>query len=862
MQGLMVIFLTGKRKIKENLPLTPAKMRAVKENTHPAVAWPLYSEKELTFKAYCASMFQNYLTIAIRSVRKNRIFSLINVFGLAIGLACCILISLYVWDELHYDTYAANAGQVYRVEIHYAVNNGMETYPNVDIAVGEGIAGAFPQVRGYTRLLPDPPDYWGYGERRYKEEKMGYADANFLSFFSLPLAEGDAATALTEPNSIVIDRTLAKKYFGDEDALGKFLNPGTRPFKVTGVMEDMPDNSHFHFHGVISMSTLHQTANTWNNAIDYTYLLLNKGADAKKIEAGLTRMVAKYVVPETAHDLSISLADAQKTVNTFHFVLQPLRDIHFYGNSNSELEHNGNIEYVYIFSALAIFILVLACVNFTNLSTAIAARRGKEVGIRKVMGSLKRQLVSQFLAEAFLLTFLALLLAMGLVVVLLPYFNQLAGKHFSWRLLFDYQALAVLLFLWLITGVCAGGYPAFHLSSFNVIRVLKGVSLTSGSNGVSLRSGLVVFQFFVSMTLIIATLVIYRQLHFMQDRKLGYDKDQVVCVRDTYMLGDRDSRQAFRQQLMQDSRVVNASLGMDVPARDDRGSYLIYPKDQRTNGNEATITTGLFYIDDYYIPTLGMKIIRGRNFSPDFRSDSAGVIINEAAVRELGWSHIDPVGKMIVGGNNDEYKVVGVVADFNYVSLKQKIAPLMLLLGPGQGSGMIIKVNAHDMAAFLKDLEQRWKALNPGAPFSYYFLDERFATLYAGEQRTARLFSLFAILSILIACLGLFGLTAFTTEQRAKEIGIRKVLGASVQQVVLLVAGEFLALIGLAFLLAVPFAWWAMHAWLRDFAYREPIAAWVFVLAGFMITLIALVTVSSRAIGAALANPIKALRSE
>jgi putative ABC transport system permease protein len=654
----------------------------------------------------------------------------------------------------------------------------------------------------------------------------------------------------------VINRTLARKYFGNEEALGKSIETRVGPFKVTGVMEDIPRNSHFHFDGMISLSTLRHTGHTWSNAVYYTYVQLDKGADPRKIEAGMPRLVAKYVVPEVQHDENISLADAEKSVSTFLFKLQPLRAIHLYGNSNAELERNGDIHYVYIFSALALFILMLACVNFTNLSTAIATKRGKEVGIRKVMGSLKRRLVIQFLAEALLMTLLALVVAVGLVAA--------AGRYFSFVSLVDYRSLGVLAVLWLVTGFCAGIYPAFFLSSFNVIRVLKGVVFSSKGSGIPLRRGLVVFQFWVSISLMIATLIVYRQLHYMQDVKLGYDKDQIVCLPDTYTPVGLDTRFALRQKLMQDSRVVDVSLGSDVPAREDPGGGLIYPKDKQSIGNEAMITVGIFNVDYDYIPTLGMRITRGRNFSREFGLDTTGqnAIINEAAVRALGWSHTDPIGRVVVASDNSEFKVVGVVADYNYVSLKREITPMMLLFYRGPGTGMILKVNTHDMAAFLKDLEQRWKVLNPGAPFSYFFLDERLDKQYAGEQRTAQLFGLFAGLSIVIACLGLFGLAAFATEQRAKEIGIRKVLGASVRQVLVLVAKEFLLLVGLSFLLAAPFTWWVMHVWLRDFAYRAPVAVWVFVLAGGVTAVIALITVSSRAMRAALANPVEALRSE
>ena len=808
-------------------------------------------------------MLLNYITTSLRYLRKNKTFSLLNILGLALGLACCMLIALFVFDELSYDSYPAHAADTYRVEIHLLGGNGMSTYSNVDVAVGEGMQKAFSSVKDYVRLLPAGPEYWNSGDRHFKESKMGYADANFFSFFSLPLVDGNVATALTEPNSIVISRSLAKKYFGEAPAVGKQIMDGGFPFKVTGVMEEMPDNSHFHFDAVISMATLHPTGHTWSNARYYTYLQLDKGADPGKIEAGMPKLVEKYVVPEVQHDENVSLAEARKSINSFLFVLQPLRNIHFRGVSSSELEHNGDIQYVYIFSALAVFILVLACVNFINLSTAIASKRGKEVGIRKVMGSLKSQLVSQFLVEAILLSFFALLVAIGLVILLLPYFNQLAGKHFTLGGLLHWRTIGILLALGLVTGICAGCYPALSSASFNAIRSLKGALLSpSRGKGVSLRSGLVVFQFFISTSLIIGTLIAYRQLQYMQGQKLGYDKEQLVFVEDVNMLGDRDARVAFRQQVIRDSRVVNASIGSQIPGNEQMGGALLYPKEKQAAGNDAIIPAGVYIIDYDYIPTLGMKVVKGRNFSRDFPTDSAGVIINQSAVRELGWSRVDPIGRTVVGSNNDEYKVVGVVADFNYVSLKHKIEPLMMMHARGPGGGLIIKAKTRDMAGFLKDLERQWKTLKPGTPFSYYFPDEAFARLYAGERRTARLFQLFALLAILIASLGLFGLAAFTTEQRAKEIGIRKVLGASVQQVLLLVAKEFLVVVGIAFVLAVPAAWWAMHAWLQDFAYRAPVEGWIFLLAGFTTVLIALVTVGSRALGAALANPIKALRSE
>ena len=480
------------------------------------------------------------------------------------------------------------------------------------------IATTFPEISAYTRFFPAGKIYLTVGTRQFMEEKVGFADPGFFSFFSLPLTEGNAATALNDPNSIVISTDIAKKYFGDAEAIGKIIGTGDGTLKVTGVMEPMPANSHFHFDMVISMSSLHRTGHTWSNTGYYTYLLLNKGTDPKKIEAGMPKLVAKYVVPEVQHDMAVSLAEAQKSVNTFLFILQPLRNIHLHAESKYELEHSGDIQYVYIFSALAVFILVLACVNFTNLSTAIATKRGKEVGIRKVLGSLKSQLIGQFLTEAILLTFLALLLAIGLTLLLLPWFNALSGKHFSYRSLLDYRALGVLLLLGLLTGVCAGCYPAFFLSAVNAIKTLKGALLPAKSKGISLRSGLVVFQFLVSTSLIIATLIVYRQLHYMQDQKLGYDKDAVVFVQDTNLLGDQDALHAFRQQLAQDPRVVNASLGNNIPGSEDHGGTLIYPKDKQTNGSDMTIPSNIVFYRLRLYPDPGNEDRSGKKFFPRF----------------------------------------------------------------------------------------------------------------------------------------------------------------------------------------------------------------------------------------------------
>jgi putative ABC transport system permease protein len=802
-------------------------------------------------------MFKNYFKTAFRNLKKKKVFSFINIFGLAIGLTCFMFIAVFVYNELSYDKYPADAKNIYRVILSVTGNGDAAAYPMVDVAVGKGMKAAFPEIKASVRMS-SASDFVKYNDKQFKEEHLAFADSNFLQMFSIPLISGNNKYALVQPNSIVISKAFAKKYFGDVEPVGKSLQIGTQNtlYKVSGVFDKVPDNSHFHFDAFISLSTMHFTHETWSNVGFYTYLLLNKNTDPKKLQAKFPQLVAKYVVPEVQHDMGVSLAEAQKSVNTFVFSLQPLTDIHLYSHTKYELEPNGDVQYVYIFSALAIFILLLACINFTNLSTASAVKRAREVGIRKVMGSVKKQLIFQFLTESVLLTFLSMLCAYALIFLLLPSFNELAGKNISYSFFLSYQSIAIMFVLSFFVGILAGIYPAFFLSSFNTIKVLKGSS-SKGAQKKSLQSSLIVFQFFVSIALIIATIIVYQQLHYMQNKKLGYDKEQVLILPDARILGkDQD---AFKQQLLQDNRVVSATIARSFPGSKFMDGTEIYPRNE--NGNGTEIHANIYHVDYDYLKTLSIQILQGRYFSKDFPTDSAGVVINEAAVRQLGWSKINPIGKTIVRSGQHEFKVIGVVHDFNYASVKQEIAPLMMLLGGNYG-GLIVKIKTTDVKGFLDDLKKQWDEFNPAGPLEYNFLDENFAKLYAGEQRTQQIFSAFAILAIIIAGLGLFGLSAFIIEQRSKEIGIRKVLGASVQNVLLLVSKEFLLLVMIAFIISIPVTWWAMHVWLQDFAYRININVWVFAAAGIAAILIALITISFQAIKAAIANPVKSLRME
>jgi len=804
-------------------------------------------------------MIRNYIKSAWRSLKSNRVFSFINVFGLSVGLTCCMFIGAYLYSELTYDTYPVNAKQIYRIGVRTVSNGGNTDFPSTDVAVGQGVKNAFPEVLDYTRLSNQRPLFIKYQGRQFKEEKLMQADPNFFDMFSIPLLEGNSKTALVEPNSVVITREIEKKYFGDAPGLNKLLSDGHRLYKVTGVIDKVPDNSHFHGDMFMSMVTeVPPTApQTWSNVGVFTYLLLNKGADPKKLEARFPQLVAEHVVPEIQHDMGVSLAEAQKSVNTFLFYLMPLTDIHLHSATKYEMEPNGDIHYIYIFGALALFILILACIN---LATASSARRSKEIGIRKVLGSEKDRLVWQFLTESVMLTLLALVLALATVYLLLPYFNNLAAKHIAMSFFLDYRVIAMEVGLALLVGIIAGIYPAFFLSSFKILSVLKGNGTLQSSSRSSLRSSLIVLQFAISTSLIIATFIVYQQLHYMQNTKLGYNKEQVLVLHDTYALNN--NIEPFKQELLNKSNVVNATISSNVPGSGNFNGTEVYAKDIADKGSRSEIQIAIFNIDNTYISTLGMQLLKGRNFYPGNQdADTSAVIINETAVQSLGWGNEDPIGKEIVRSGNKHYTVVGLVKDFHFTSAKQKIGPLMMLPRHNNGS-IMVKLKAANAQSLIAEIKKQWETYNTGIPFSYSFLDEQFAKMYSAEEHFGEIFTTFSVIAVIIACLGLFGLAAFMIRQRVKEIGIRKVLGASAEGITFMLTKEFLKLVLIAAVIAFPVTWFAMGKWLQSFAYRMNIQWWIFLAAAAIAMFIAFVTISFQSIKAAIANPVKSLRSE
>lgn len=802
-------------------------------------------------------MIKNYFKIAWRNLMKNKTFSFINIFGLAVGFTCCLLISGFLYDELSYDKSPADAADIYRVELNFG---NKDFYSAVDNGVGQGMKNVYPEITGFTRASKWGNVFVKYGTSQFKETSLAFADSNFLEFFSIPLAKGDVHSALKEPGNVVISDEMAKKYFGNEDPVGKTLVINNDPkilYKVTGVTAKNIPNLHFKFDFYVNFPF--RGPQTWSNIGVYTYLKLRHGTDPRKLESRFPELVAKYVVPEVQHDMGVSLAEAQKSVNNFIFYLKPIEKIHLYSANKDELQPNGSIRYVYIFAALALFILLLAAVNFTNLSTATSIRRSKEVGIRKVMGSEKKQLMAQFLSESVLLALLSFFVSLLFVYLLLPYFNNLAGKHVLFSSFISYKAIIPELMLVAVTGFFAGIYPAFFLSSFSIISILKGKNKVSSQGNKSLRSGLVVFQFAVSISLIICTIVVYRQLHFMQNKELGFDKSQVLIINDTYLLGN--DQQAFKDQLLQNSMVESASLSRDVPiAAPWVDGTQAYAPNEKNPGSHDEIHINKYHVDYDYIKTLGIQLINGRNFSDSYPSDSAAVVVNETAVKDFQIKG-DPLGKKIICSGQAEYTIIGVVKDFHYMPIKEKIAPLVMMLGNNMG-GIMVRVKARDIKPLIAGMKSQWESYHASGPFAYNFADDKFAAVYASEERTGKIFSFFALLSVIIASLGLFGLSAFSTAQRTKEIGVRKVLGANISQIVMMLSKEFLIMVLIAFVIAIPVTWVAMHQWLEDFAYRVNINWSTFIVSGILALLVAFATVSFQALKAALANPVKSLRTE
>jgi putative ABC transport system permease protein len=807
-------------------------------------------------------MLKNHLKITLRNLRNYKAYSLINIIGLAVGIACCVAIMLFVRDELSYDRFNEFADRIYRPTLHGRINGHDLNGTGSPVAMGPAVYHDLPDVAAYTRLAKSDPTVVRYENKTFVEERFFAADSTIFDVFTFPFLMGNPKTALTQPNTVVVTESMAHKYFGNENPIGKILNTGKHDnFVVTGVIKDIPQNSHLHPDFMASLTTLPDSRNpTWLSNNYYTYLLLRKGVNPVDFQKKLNEEVAKYASPQLKAVAGISLEQFRAAGNDYGFVLQPLTSIHLNSHLDGEIEPNGDITYVYIFSAIAIAILLIACINFVNLATARSEKRAKEVGVRKTLGSTRSYLVGQFMSESILMSILAVVLAVGIVELLLPFFNQIANKALSLNLFSDPSSIPVLVCLAIVVGVIAGSYPAFYLSSFHPIDVLKSEVRKGGRKSI-LRSGLVIFQFAISIALFVGTFIIFAQLRYVQTRDLGFDKEETIVVNRTNDLSNQ--LQSFEDELRTNRGIASLSNSNGIPGNQDGDNAA------RLEGAPESQYEDIqqMFCDFGFAETYKFGIADGRFFSKDHPSDSAAVVVNEEVEKSFNTKNI--VGKYLVypgpRGIEQKYQIVGVVRNFNYKSLHEPIRPLAIRLFPARGfvgQFVTVRLAPGDHLSTISFIEKIWKKYAGDEEFSWNFLDDSLQKLYAADQRTNEIAGAFSVLAIFIASLGLLGLAAFVTEQRTKEIGIRKVLGASVAEIVALLSKEFVKWVLIANVVAWPLAYYVMNNWLKNFAYRTDMSIWIFAVSGILALLIALLTVSSHAIKAATANPVEALRYE
>jgi putative ABC transport system permease protein len=804
-------------------------------------------------------MFKNYFKVAWRNLSRQKIYASIKIGGFALGVAACLLIALFIGDELNYDRHFSGGDRIYRVIIAYK-GFGKDVYLPAPFA--NALKEDFPEVEQVGRV--NRSELFGAGSNEIRragqnmntyEEGFAYADQGLLDLLNLPMVYGSRAHALDEPNTVVISKDKADKYFPNEDPVGKTLiinNNLSKPYRIGGVI-NFPEKSHFQYDFLLTLKGVEFWPGeqyAWGASNYHTYVKLRPGTNVAAFEAKLTGITEKYIIPQA---LQAGYKDAEKFQERFSYELQPLSDIYLKSDGiHDDLSH-GDIRFVWLFGIIAVFILVIASINFINLSTARAANRAKEVGLRKTVGSNKADLVGQFLTESVLCSALSFVLGIILAEALLPYFNMLSAKSLATPWAAWWWLVPSLVISSVVIGILAGLYPSFYLSSFQPISVLKG-SLSRGSKRSTLRSALVIFQFTISIILIIGTLIIYRQVGYILNKKLGFDKEQVLLLHGANTMGDQVV--PFKNELLKLSDVQSVSIGDYLPIagtkRDGNGFW----KEGKRNSDPVG---GQFWqVDHDYIHTMGMNIVQGRNFSLDMPTDSKAVIINQTLAKELGLA--EPIGKRIQNGGAT-LTVIGIVEDFHYETLKQEIGAICLVLGSSPNI-VSVKVHTSDMSRTLRSVTGVWNGFSPNQPIRYAFLDESFAGMYADVQRMGHIFSTFALLAIIIACLGLFALSSFMIVQRTKEIGVRKVLGASISNVVFILSKNFLMLVVVSNVIAWPVAYYFMNKWLQDFAYRIHISWWMFILAGGLALIISLLTVSWQAIRVATVNPVESMRYE
>ena len=800
-------------------------------------------------------MFKNYLLIAYRNLIRQKTYSVINISGLAIGFAAFILIVLHVIHEFSFDKFHEKADDIYRVCINGRISGDVFNVAVCASPTGEAMVRDMPEVLKSVRINKfSQTVFFSTENDRFYEEGMIFADSTFFDVFTFEMLQGNPETALDEPNSIVLTEKIAKKHFPDKNPIGKTIKMNDKEtFIITGIIKDVPGNSHFTFNMVSSYSTFlkmygNQGNKDWGSLNVHTYVLLAPGTDSRQVEAKFPEFLKKNM-GELSEMPSIK----------FEPYLQPMKIIHLHSNLMAELESNSDINYVYAFLAVAVFILLIACINFMNLSTARSIKRAKEVGLRKVVGADRRQLIFQFIGESLILSFIGLIVGLILVEIALPTFNQMLDKEFGISLFQHWYEFLFLLSLVIVVGVIAGSYPAFYLSAFQPVKVLKG-SLRNKSKKSSVRNVLVVVQFSISVFLIICTGFIYSQMTYIRNKKLGFDKEQLVVIP---LRGDRmqDNANAIKNELKNLSCIANVSMSQFVPGRDMNGTgYIPEGMDEKA---PWIIFTNV--VDYDYVKTMGMEIVKGRDFSSEFSTDSSAILINETLMKKLGWE--DPLNKKITGFHFDsifDLHIVGVVKDFHFRSLHDAIEPNLMYIGSQNNSYLNVRLQSGNIAENIEAIQKKWEETESSFPFDYFLLDKDLDNLYKAELRIGELFLAFTFIAILIACLGLFGLASYNAEQRTREIGIRKALGSSVEQIVVMMSKQFTLWIVLANIFAWPIAYYFIDRWLGNFAYSiKIIDKWyIFFIAGIATLIIAILTVLYQSVKAAITNPVQAIKYE
>lgn len=790
-------------------------------------------------------MIKNLIKTALRNLYKDFGYSSLNILGLTIGITSALFLIIYVADEVSYDRYNEKANRIYRVSSHINEPDDEFTWIVAQIPFGPQVVKDYPEVQSFVRFIPFQRTLFKYADKEFNEDEFYYADTTVFDIFTYKFIKGNPKAALLEPNKIVLTEKIANKYFGNTDPIGKSLISGDKSYEVTGVIKDIPTHSHFRFDALASRKNLPKELGSWGNFGVYTYLLFPENYDVKSFESKMQEMYKKYMAP---------IFDKLNMNFKFEYKLEPLTRIHLYSTNPSEPEPTGSISYVYIFSIVALFLILIAAMNYMNLATARSAKRAREVGLRKVVGSRRSSLVFQFLVESTIFTLVSLIFSIILLALLLPKFNELAGKSFDLHIIYSTVILASLFGVILIVGIFGGSYPAFYLSRFSPVTVFKG-EITQGSAGSMFRKVLVVVQFTISVAMILCTLIVFKQLNYMKSKDQGFDQKNMISIQ----LNNHAMIQKYlvlKHAILENPNIISVG-STSTPVGEGSGKVIFKLE---TDQGMADRGVNFSIVDPDFIPTLGIKILKGRNFQEDMPSDTlAGVIINESLAKRMNWT--DPIGKKAQIGKFVNGSVIGLMKDYHQTGMYNQIESLLLIYRP-KNDVVYVKLSDRDVQGSLRFIESKWKEIFPEKPFEYTFLTERFNEQFKADEKRGLIFTLFTILAILIASLGLFGLASYMVEQRTKEIGIRKVVGASEGIIVKLISKEFLILVSISIVIAFPIAFYLMSHWLQNYVYRTSMGVMVFIISAIITIAITFITISFKAYKASILNPANSLRNE